>query len=738
MSLLALTLLNHLIQPIQIDYESRKGLVMSSGGVKLIQGSFFQFYAPGWTKGYYSSNWNDQEITRSTTGEITVKFASRQDEASGKIVITPVPGGADFRYEFNWQGAQPALVENTLGIVRATPFLAGKAVAGSDELPVGTPRSGDEKERQFFATMPSKFALASPFGKLSWTGSEPIMSIDGRGFASDWAQTGPAFWVGHQGIQVEKGKPAVVTAALRFTSSERVVSKEIAIAAKAIPTQKAAEPYTPNTVAKLKLEGKPKLNWRGVHLFVGPNSEGVHQRFAERVLPKLKINYVVLQCERTQWDALNGVKSSINTSKPALKRIFENYRKNGIEPIPLIQSFGHMEWLFAGGKNLELAQNPKVPYAINPENPAAVAKVFAIWDEAIDLLKPKWIHFGLDEVDMRGFPDDPKLTTRLWQVLLPKLSDYAVRNKKEMMLWGDKCLAPGQAPDAALGDNPIEAAARRSVVPKNAWITDWHYKDDARPSSYNNVKLWKQWGYKQIGSVWNRPKNVAGYTQAMIENGGEGMLQTIWAGYALSEESLLQNFGQYASSVLLADYAFSGRTEVPVNVGYSPEGVLQELYFGCATPASIPGSLLDLGTEKIPPTKIDRIRFAGRSPFVMGNIFARKNAVSHLSIDVNKSAAEAVFAFCLENQMDVGATIADIVIATNKGTVTRRLKYGIDVRSRDDLASTFRTPRTREWSLVSIVLPSTGKVEKISIKQLAPEAGLNIGGITLLNSARSW
>ena len=93
--------------------------------------------------------------------------------------------------------------------------------------------------------------------------------------------------------------------------------------------------------------------------------------------------------------------------KEDLAKLFQWYRGIEVEPIPLIQSFGHMGWLFANGMNKDLAINPQVPYTLDPRKPGAKELIGKVWDEAASLLKPRTIHVGLDEVDMLGF--QPKI-----------------------------------------------------------------------------------------------------------------------------------------------------------------------------------------------------------------------------------------------------------------------------------------------------------------------------------------
>lgn len=151
------------------------------------------------------------------------------------------------------------------------------------------------------------------------------------------------------------------------------------------------------------IEDAPKINWRGIHMFTGPTSWMLHKRMFENVLLPLKINKTVIQCEQSKWNSFPSVHNSISIGLSDLKEEFTFLRKKNVEPIPLIQSLGHMEWFFKPLENRKLATNPSYPYTLNVFNSAATKSIKKIWDEAIELLEPKTIHVGFDEIGMIGF-----------------------------------------------------------------------------------------------------------------------------------------------------------------------------------------------------------------------------------------------------------------------------------------------------------------------------------------------
>jgi len=482
---------------------------------------------------------------------------------------------------------------------------------------------------------------------------------------------------------------------------------------------------------------QPETKFRGVHLFVGPDARAFHRKLWSRFLRPLGFNSVVLQCERTAWNALPGTATSITMSRDALKGLFTDYRADNVEPIPLIQSLGHMEWFFANGQNRELAVNPDIPYTLDSRKAEARAKIEEVWNEACELLQPKFLHFGLDEIDMRGMPsDDHALTTELWAKQLPFLGQIAKKHNAKMMLWGDQALAPGEAPDAALGDTIADARARRSVIPAGAIITDWHYKADSRFQTFRpNIELWKDAGYGVIASTWYRPENIRGFDVAATMS-GSGILQTTWAGYVSSEEALFEHPDQFTSMVLTADYAWSGRQDLPNSLGYDPVVVFRKMYFGGPKPLS-PRTGWSLAPPESTASTFDisGLRFQGFGPLALASpLTPNANRPKQLVIPINRSANTIALA------VDTETTVADRVVV-GQVTVTLRdgrkieqpIRYGLDVRSESDPAGTLIADRTGTISVVRLDLGiSPVAIGSVTISNRGSYAGLRLRGLTLL------
>ncbi|AIE87425.1 hypothetical protein [Fimbriimonas ginsengisoli] len=475
------------------------------------------------------------------------------------------------------------------------------------------------------------------------------------------------------------------------------------------------------------MEDEPSVDFRGVQLFVGPEARHFQRRLWDRVLLPLGLNNVVLQCERTAWASTPIGASMEPMAKEELAGLFNDYRKRGIEPIPLIQSFGHMEWFFAGGKRLDLAVNQSEPYTIDPRKPGTKVALNALWDEAIALLQPKSVHFGCDEVDMNGMkPHDPALTTRLWQAQLPMLGEIAKRHGVKMMIWGDEALAPGEAPDATSGDDKENARLRRAAIPSGTIIADWHYKADPGPELfYPTLQLWRREGFTPIASTWYLPDNVRAFSlAATFEHAGT--LQTTWAGYSSSEAAMVQNPEQFAAFVLSADYAWSGRDELPADLGYDPAAIFREMYYGAPAPVKgVSGASLtwDHDTQV---AQVGPFRFRVGTPLTSATdnvLLLNKPATVH----------RALFAIDCLTVGKEGEPVAEILLTLSNGKrVTKTLKYGVDVRASGDRRMLPGSERSGGRSAVSLGLPESFKLMSITIRPLTSQVEAHVRGITLL------
>ncbi len=422
-------------------------------------------------------------------------------------------------------------------------------------------------------------------------------------------------------------------------------------------------------------------------------------------------------------------------SKSDLARLVSGYKENGLEPIPLIQSLGHMEWLFANNQNLDLAINKDVPYTVDPTNPKTQEILSGLWEEAIELFEPSMIHFGLDEIDMRGFDGNGDLGTKVWLHQLPWLLKLAKKHQVAPMLWGDYMLAPGEAPDATHAPDTLDAVVRRRPLTKETWIADWHYAAQPDPEKYTSTKLWESLGMNAVVSSWFRPENIRGTALSAIQD-GSGHLQTTWVGYESREQAMLLNPEQFAAFVLAADYSWSGRKELPEELPYDAVNALRRLYFDPSQPLSAqPGNAL-VGKDSLGKiVAIGNFSVALQSPIQMRTAVSpdRASQLTLLTIPVNQKASNIVVALVTVYPLENTKHLATLEIVYHDGLVDlKKILYGVHVRSIDDRLPTLAAPRSEGISAVGFKVNRDEKIKSLRLVVRNRAAGLRLHGITVI------
>jgi hypothetical protein len=290
-----------------------------------------------------------------------------------------------------------------------------------------------------------------------------------------------------------------------------------------------------------------------------------------------------------------------------LREAVQVSRQNLLEPIPLIQSLGHMYWVFRNDANKHLAEDPDTPWAIAPRGAETRPFLQRLYDEVFEVFQPRHFHAGLDEVTLRGrFPNRPESKGASVAELFVEHTEWVHselkhRGVNRVLMWGDMLLAPGEANDGGThAKSPDEARFTRERLSKlpDLVICDWHYTP-AEPERYISLDVLQRAGFKEIiATTWYNPRNIATFAKAARQRRIAGLLQSTWAGYSLNEGTLQGiELRQFVAYLLAGAYAWDTDLPMPESLPYDFERLFIERYRREAVPLQArAGFMVDLAS----------------------------------------------------------------------------------------------------------------------------------------------
>lgn len=330
-----------------------------------------------------------------------------------------------------------------------------------------------------------------------------------------------------------------------------------------------------------QVDDYPTLGWRGAHLFVGKDALPFHTRLIARIFARLKFNNLVLECEQARWDTLGRAAPPWAMSKADLGREIRFAHAYGLAVTPLVNSVGHMGWLFADKANLPLAEDPDTPYAAYVSSHAADQRLFQLYDEVLETFHSPALHIGGDEATLRGrFPWRSRAryptVADAYIAHVRRLHDYLKTKHVRTWLWADMLLAPGETQDFCNAPTLAQARQMRAALPHDLVLFDWHY---AARGDFSSPRRLQNAGFGTvIGASWNNPENIAVFSKALAAQGERGLLQTTWAGYNSRAENLTHEAAQFTAFVVAAEEAWNGGRTDPAHLPFDPARVFRAWY----------------------------------------------------------------------------------------------------------------------------------------------------------------
>lgn len=350
-------------------------------------------------------------------------------------------------------------------------------------------------------------------------------------------------------------------------------------------------------VQGVKVRDWPKFPFRAIRLYVpGPENIAFFKRFLRDFMSLYKYNKVIMEtnCMRLDkhpevnagWiefskymqysrsNSTEGLRGEEKNSshfdagdgfileKNDVRDIVAYANENFIEVIPEIPSLTHGYYLLT--RHPELAEYPgdKWPDTYCPSNPDSYKLMFDVYDEYIEVMKPKMIHIGHDE--WWGAPIDVcplckgKDFSELYAGDVKKIHDYLDAKGIKVAMWGDYLLESVrdkgfQNRTSSTGvkyqtPGAVRPEVVKSTVPKDILIFNWFWKDQDKEMELQNL------GFKQI--YGNFTPNISNWDERVKKIDLQGGAPSSWAStneFNFGKDLILDFLG-------CANFVWSGHT----------------------------------------------------------------------------------------------------------------------------------------------------------------------------------
>ncbi|XP_046382430.1 hexosaminidase D-like [Ischnura elegans] len=199
------------------------------------------------------------------------------------------------------------------------------------------------------------------------------------------------------------------------------------------------------------------------------------------------------------WGPLAGLAARNAYSKANVTRILSLARDNRLDVIPLIQTFGHLEFVLKLRTHKHLREVPRYPQAICPTHEESFPLLKTMIDQVMELHpEARNIHLGADEVYQLGECDrcraamqaDNITPKRLFLNHVSKVAEYTKdKYKVNVLIWDD-----------GLRSNSIEELTASGLGGKGVQPVIWKYTPDVAASLPADV--WERLSSSGFSTVW--------------------------------------------------------------------------------------------------------------------------------------------------------------------------------------------------------------------------------------------
>ena len=324
----------------------------------------------------------------------------------------------------------------------------------------------------------------------------------------------------------------------------------------------------------------PDFPLRVAMIYLDSNSDELNPQLIP-LLAEHKFNAVLVMSNYIRWDSAPELHLPGSASKESAKHLVELSKLNLLNPIPLLETLGHVQWMFVNNQHRDLLADPTVAesFAYDPLNPNVYELLMPIIDEIIEIFEPEVLHIGHDEVrNVIPFPGNEAGR----QVGFPKLFlddtlkfyNYLAKRNIRVMMWHDVLLSD-------------EIIPILSEFPKDIMVASWHYEP---ATAYSSLERLQAEGFQVLGATWFKPDNITSYAQFAKQKQASGMIQTRWTGYFGNSSLLMGQYNQ-AYAYLSAANVFWNADALPLN---NTPKYFRDVWFSQTLPPQRSGILVDL------------------------------------------------------------------------------------------------------------------------------------------------
>ena len=288
------------------------------------------------------------------------------------------------------------------------------------------------------------------------------------------------------------------------------------------------------------IQDYPLLKFRSAHLCVFPETTLSFLEKSINLLAMHKFTHVVIEFwGMLKFEALPELSWPQAYSKEEIKPLLQRVRDLGMEPIPMLNHWGHASGSrVIIGRHVVLDQNPLLAPLFEPDgwtwcltNNETRKLLADIRKELIELFgNVKYFHLGCDEAYSHATcvsckkHDPAKLLAEYLNSVNDDLKEQGIRP----FIWGDALL------DSTKWDGYIATSNSQQkthetleLLSRDFIIADWQYylKDKKQTAT---VKHFAEKGFEVVTAPWHDLENIEALGEMAIEQNTFGMMLTTW------------------------------------------------------------------------------------------------------------------------------------------------------------------------------------------------------------------